>query len=91
MKAVLNRNIKIIIIIAAIASIVVIKANAQAPAPPSGAPGTNGSGIYANGNPVGGTAPTVPFDGGMSLMLLASGVGYAAGRMRVKKNLVGIN
>ena len=47
-------------------------------------PGTNGSGINANGTPNGSPSPTVPFDGGMSLMLLASGIGYGARRLKRK-------
>jgi hypothetical protein len=48
-----------------------------------GGPGTNGSGINANGTTNG--TPTVPFDGGMSLMLAASGIGYAAKKLRRKQ------
>ena len=48
--------------------------NAQSPAddPGIGGPGSPGSG------PAGDGAPIVPFDGGMSLMLLAGGVAYGA-------------
>ena len=50
--------------------------------PNPGGPGSNGSGTYGNGNPVGG--PIVPFDGGMSLILLASGVGYGVKKLNKK-------
>lgn len=45
--------------------------------PNPGGPGTQGSGLQANGQ-----TPVVPFDGGMSLMLAASGIGFVAKRMR---------
>jgi len=51
-----------------------VTVNAQSPAddPGIGGPGAPGDGPGGDGGPV------VPFDGGMSLMLLASGIGYAA-------------
>jgi hypothetical protein len=52
--------------------------NAQSPADD---PGIGGPGSPGNG-PSGDGAPVVPFDGGMSLMLAASGIGYAAKRLR---------
>jgi len=55
-----------------------ISVNAQSPAddPGIGGPGSPGDGPGGDGGPV------VPFDGGMSLMLLASGVGYAAKKIK---------
>ena len=52
--------------------------NAQSPAddPGIGGPGSPGNGPSGDGSPV------VPFDGGMSLMLAASGIAYAAKRMK---------
>ncbi len=49
-------------------------------AQPNPGPGNQGSdvGVTADG-------PTVPFDGGMSLMLAASGIGYVAKRMKKEK------
>ena len=47
-----------------------------------GGPGTNGSGTNANGTTNGGATPNVPFDGGMSLLLAASGIGYVARKLR---------
>ena len=67
-------------LIIAIAVFTTIKANAQGN---PGGPGSAGSGISGDGSPVGGT-PSVPFDGGMSLMLAASGIGYAAKKLKRK-------
>ena len=60
---------------------VVTNLKAQSPAddPGIGGPGSPSVGVGGDGSPV------VPFDGGMSLMLAASGIGYAARRMREKK------
>jgi len=48
--------------------------NAQSPAddPGIGGPGSPSEGVGGDGGPV------VPFDGGMSLMLAASGIAYAS-------------
>ena len=53
-------------------------AKAQSPAddPGIGGPGSPGNGPSGDGSPV------VPFDGGMSLMLAASGIVYAAKRLK---------
>ena len=48
-----------------------VQLNAQTPADD---PGIGGPGVGAA--PAGDGSPIVPFDGGMSLILLASGVGY---------------
>ena len=52
--------------------------NAQSPAddPGIGGPGGPGDGPSGDGS------PTVPFDGGMSLMLLAGGIAYGAKKSR---------
>ena len=47
-----------------------------------GGPGTSGSGTFGNGT--NDTAPTVPFDGGMSLLLALSGVGFASKKLKIK-------
>ncbi len=52
---------------------------------PANDPGIFGPGSPGNG-PQGDGSPVVPFDGGMSLMLLASGIGYAFKKM--KGNLI---
>jgi len=51
-------------------------------AQPNPGPGNQGSGIVVTTD-----GPTVPFDGGMSVMLLASGIGYGA-RKLMKSNQV---
>ena len=57
-----------------------ISVNAQSPAddPGIGGPGSPGDGPGGDGGPV------VPFDGGMSLMLAASGIAYAS--KKIKQN-----
>ena len=54
--------------------------NAQSPAddPGIGGPGSPGNGPTGDGSPI------VPFDGGMSLMLAASGIAYVSKRMKAK-------
>ena len=46
-------------------------------AQPNPGPGNPGSNITATND-----GPVVPFDGGMSLILLASGVGYASRKIK---------
>ena len=58
-----------------------INVKAQSPADD---PGIGGVGSPTGGGLSGDGGPTVPFDGGMSLMLLASGIGYAAKRIKNK-------
>ncbi len=55
-----------------------VSVNAQSPAddPGIGGPGSPGNGPGGDGGPI------VPFDGGMSLMLAASGISYAAKKLR---------
>lgn len=57
-----------------------VVSNAQTPADDPGI-GGQGTGSFAplqDGNPV------VPFDGGMSLLLVASGIGYASKKLKRK-------
>jgi hypothetical protein len=79
MKNTLMKMNKIVIITLMMLTVALIS-NAQ----PTGTPGTSGSGIQANGQAAS-NGPVVPFDGGMSLMLLASGVGYASKKLKRKK------
>ena len=81
MKKIIQINLKTIALVA-MTTILVAKATAQ---PGPGGPGINGSGILGNGDAAASGAPAVPFDGGMSLMLAASGIGYVAKRMKRKK------
>lgn len=46
-----------------------------------GTGGTPGAGGTGGGFPTTGGGPVVPFDGGMSLLLAAAGVGYARGKL----------
>ena len=61
---------------------VVTNVKAQSPAddPGIGGPGSPSQGVGGDGSPV------VPFDGGMSLMLAASGIGYVAKKIKNKKS-----
>jgi hypothetical protein len=55
-----------------------VSVNAQSPAddPGIGGPGSPGNGPSGDGSPI------VPFDGGMSLMLAASGISYVAKKLK---------
>ena len=70
-------NQKVIAIIT-IASIMTLTVNAQFNI---GGPGTSGSGTFGNGT--GSGSPVVPFDGGMSLLLAASGITFASKKLKV--------
>ena len=56
-----------------------VKAQSPADDPGIGGPGSPGDGPGGDGGPV------VPFDGGMSLMLLASGIVYGAKKLKKDK------
>ena len=58
---------------------------AQSPAddPGIGGPGSPGNGPSGDGSPI------VPFDGGMSLMLAASGIAYASKKVKGGLNFLG--
>jgi len=83
MKAILKSGTRAMVAVA-IVVLTTITVNAQFNI---GGPGTSGSGINANGTQSGGPlpSPTVPFDGGMSLMLVASGIGYVAKKLKRKQ------
>lgn len=66
-----------------IAMIIGICFNALNAQSPTDDPGIGGPGSLGNG-PSGDGSPVVPFDGGMSLMLVASGISYAA--KKIKEN-----
>ena len=70
--------IKSMVIIAMVMMLGTVKSSAQ-PSIPDPGPGTGGSGYTPNGNSGGGDGG-VPFDGGLSLILLAAGVGLGAKR-----------
>ncbi len=79
MKLLINRFSRsiLLIIISVFTSLIVI---AQTPAddPGIGGPGTSDSA------PAGDGAPIVPFDGGMSLVLAASGISFMAKKLKKK-------
>jgi len=85
MKKILSTNIKLVIL-SCILLMSLNKVNAQFNI---GGPGTNGSGIYANGaqNQGGSGGPAVPFDGGMSIMLIAAGISYSSKKLKKQKDL----
>ena len=56
-----------------------VKAQSPADDPGIGGPGSPTVGVGGDSGPV------VPFDGGMSLVLAASGIGYAAKKLKRKK------
>ena len=58
-----------------------VKAQSPADDPGIGGPGAPGDGPGGDGSPV------VPFDGGMSLMLAASGIGYASKKIKERNIL----
>ncbi len=59
-----------------------VKAQSPADDPGIGGPGSPSEGVGGDGGPV------VPFDGGMSLMLAASGIAYASKKVRGMKKEV---
>ena len=73
-----SKTISSIVLVVAICFLVNTTAIAQSPAddPGIGGPGSPSVGVGGDGGPV------VPFDGGMSLMLAASGVGYAVRKFK---------
>jgi len=80
MKTIFNAIIKAVcIIVIVIMTSITVKAQFNI-----GGPGTNGSGINGNGTNDA-PSPTVPLDGGMSILLLASGISYGAKKLRNKK------
>ena len=73
-----SKTISSIALVLAISFLVNTTSNAQSPAddPGIGGPGSPTIGVGGDSGPV------VPFDGGMSLMLAASGISYAAKKIR---------
>ncbi len=69
---------KIVKVLVVLMLIVFVSVKLQAQ--PNPGPGNQGSNVGVTSD-----GPTVPFDGGMSLMLAASGIGYVAKRLRKGK------
>jgi len=80
----LTKTIGAITLVLAISFCINTSVKAQTPDddPGIGGPGSGGSSPGLDGGPV------VPFDGGMSLMLLASGIGYATKKMKNKNSVI---
>ena len=74
MKNILKTSTKVIAVL-----IIVVFASGKINAQPNPGPGNQGSGTGVTTD-----GPQVPFDGGMSLMLAASGIGYVAKKLRKK-------
>jgi hypothetical protein len=80
-----TKNIKLIglaLIVGICFTATTVSAQPPADDPGIGGPGSPGSGTTGDGGPI------VPFDGGMSLMLAASGIAYAS--KKIKEGGIGI-
>ena len=75
MKKIIKASVQVIGLL-----LLMVFVSSKLQAQPNPGPGqqTSGIGVTSDG-------PTVPFDGGMSLMLAASGIGYVAKRMKRNK------
>ena len=80
MKCFINKSLKAIVL----SGLILLTVNTTEAQFNIGGPGTNGSGIFANGAT---DAPVVPFDGGMSIMLIAAGIGYSSKKLEEKKSV----
>ena len=69
------------ILILSICGTTLSKAQSPADDPGIGGPGSPSVGVGSDGSPL------VPFDGGMSLMLAASGIAYASKKVRAMKQV----
>ena len=78
MKKIITNNKLLSVLLIVGFSLATVMVQAQSPADD---PGINGPGSPNNG-PTGDGSPVVPFDGGMSLMLAASGISYAAKKIK---------
>jgi len=74
MKKIVIASTKVVVILMLT---VIISSRIQAQ--PNPGPGNSGSTITVTSD-----GPTVPFDGGMSLMLAASGIGYVSKKLKRK-------
>ncbi len=76
------------ILIKCIVAIVILMVSYNLNAQFGGGGGTPGSGGSGGGFPTTGGGPVVPFDGGMCLLLAASGVSYAAKKLGTLKRSI---
>ncbi len=75
----MKRIIKITALTLIVLTIAISKGHAQGtPVPGGGGPGVNGGGGFTPPSNGGGGDGAVPFDGGLSLILLAAGAGVGA-------------
>ena len=75
------RLVVITLVIGVFFTTINVKAQSPADDPGIGGPGSPTVGVGADSGPV------VPFDGGMSLMLAASGIAYASKKLRNKRSV----
>ena len=79
MQQVIKSNRLFVLVMMLSICLTAVKVNAQSPADD---PGIGGVGSPTGGGLSGDGGPTVPFDGGMSLILLASGISYASKKVK---------
>ena len=87
MKKILNKSKKAIGVTGIVVAATVATVSANAQGNPAG-PGTSGSGVKANGQPVGNTG--APIDGGASLLIVATAAytGRKLAKMKETKKAV---
>ncbi len=75
----MKKIIKVAVLTLMVLTIAISKGHAQGtPVPGGGGPGVNGGGGFTPPSNGGGGDGAVPFDGGLSLILLAAGAGVGA-------------
>ncbi len=80
----IKKIIKVTVLSLLVLTLAISKAHSQGtPVPGGGGPGVNGTGVFTPSSNVGGGDGAVPFDGGLSIILIAAGAGVAR-----KKNLI---
>ncbi len=83
----MKKILKVTVLSLLVLVIAISKGHAQGtPVPGGGGPGVNGSGGFTPPGNSGGGDGAVPFDGGLSLILLAAGAGVGARKKQLIKN-----
>ena len=83
----MKKIIQITLLSLLVLAIATSKGHAQStPVPGGGGPGVNGSGGFTPPGNSGGGDGAVPFDGGLSLILLAAGAGVGARKRQLINN-----